>query len=200
MDASLGLKDMDVVDPSLQPAIKDAIARGVDGLVLTQVKVNGKGTGWGAQHDQRTLKPTNARKFEPASLSGMETVGLVQVLMRVEQPSEKVKQAINDAVNWLTSVQIKGYTYLDIEDASQPKGKDRIIKPDANSTIWARFYDLETNQPIFSGRDGEKKKNLNEIEVERRVGYAWYGVWPKKLIEKDYATWLKKNEGIANKN
>lgn len=193
MDASAGIKDMDVVDTSYLPQIKDAIQRGVNCVVLTQVKVNGKLTGWCAQHDQRTLKPANARKFEHASLSGMETVGLVQVLMRVEKPSEEVKQAISGAVNWLSSVKISGYTYVDIEDPSQPKGKDRVVKADPNSTVWARFYDLETNEPFFSGRDGEKKKKLSEIEVERRTGYAWYGIWPKKLLEKEYPDWLKKN-------
>ncbi|MNL61175.1 Pectic acid lyase [compost metagenome] len=64
-----------------------------------------------------------------------------------------------------------------------------IEKPGA--TIWARFYDIESNEPLFSGRDGIKKKTLAEIEQERRIGYAWYGTWPAALLQKKYPAWLK---------
>ena len=40
--------------------------------------------------------------------------------------------------------------------------------------LWARFYEIETNRPIFSGRDGVIKYDVAEIEAERRNGYAWY--------------------------
>jgi len=35
------------------------------------------------------------------------------------------------------------------------------------------------------------KRTIAEIEVERRTGYAWYGTWPQKLIDKKYPAWLK---------
>ena len=72
------------------------------------------------------------------------------------------------------------------------KGKDRIVIEDPNSTVWARFYDLETNKPFFTGRNSIPKNTLAEIENERRVGYAYYGTWPKNLLEKEYPLWLKK--------
>ncbi|HVF97585.1 MAG TPA: pectinesterase family protein, partial [Flavisolibacter sp.] len=65
-------------------------------------------------------------------------------------------------------------------------------------TIWARFYDIETNKPFFTGRDGIKRWDVSHIESERRNGYAWYGTWPQKLLEKDYPVWLKKNGGAAS--
>ena len=58
--------------------------------------------------------------------------------------------------------------------------------------MWARFYEIETNQPIFSGRDGVKKYSLAEIEYERRNGYAWLGYWPETLLAKDYPAWKAK--------
>ena len=194
MDASLGINNMDVVDPSLMPSIKAAINRGVECILLTQIKVKGQLTAWCTQYDQKTLKPAMARKYEFPSLSGHETVGIVTFLMRLENPSPNVKQSIKAGVEWLDKVKIVGYRYVDIDDPSQPKGKDRVIQPDPTSTIWARFYEIETNEPFFSGRDSIKKKKLSEIDVERRTGYAWYGTWPKKLLEKDYPKWLAKHK------
>ena len=195
MDASLGIKDLEIVNESYHPGIKEAISKGVNCILVTQIKVNGELTAWCTQYDQKTLKPANARTFEKASISSMESVGIVQFLMRLDQPSAEVKRAITAAVNWLSKVKMQGYAVVDIVDASQPKGKDRIVKADPASTIWARFYEIETFEPFFSGRDGVKKKKLEEIEVERRTGYAWYGTWGKKLLEKDYPNWLKKNAG-----
>jgi len=67
------------------------------------------------------------------------------------------------------------------------------LVPDANKTVWARFYEIATNRPFFSGRDSRKKYNVAEIEVERRTGYAWYGTWPEKLIMIKYPEWVKRN-------
>jgi len=54
---------------------------------------------------------------------------------------------------------------------------------------WARFYEIGTNRPIFSGRDGVIRYNLDEIEQERRDGYAWLGAWPRALVEEEYPAW-----------
>jgi PelA/Pel-15E family pectate lyase len=97
------------------------------------------------------------------------------------------------AVDWFNLVKIPGYKYVDVDAPGQPKGRDRVILPDAASTIWARFYEIGTNRPFFSGRDSEKKYDVKEIEVERRTGYAWYGTWPEKLLKTEYPEWAKKN-------
>jgi PelA/Pel-15E family pectate lyase len=72
-----------------------------------------------------------------------------------------------------------------------------VLVPNSSSTVWARFYDIKTNEPIFAGRDAVIKKKLGEIEVERRTGYAYYGAWPQKLLDKDYPNWLSKNTKLA---
>ena len=187
------INDFDVVDPSLIKPSQKAIQAGIDCILATQLKVHGKLTAWCAQYDHRTLQPAKARSYELVSLSGEESVGIVEFLMKIENPSQKIKDAITSAVNWFQQSRIDGYKYVDIQDASQPNGRDRVIMPDKNSTIWARFYDIETNKPFFSGRDGVKKWAAAEIENERRTGYAWYGTWPKELLEKEYPEWKKKN-------
>lgn len=67
-----------------------------------------------------------------------------------------------------------------------------VISSQGN-VIWARFYDLDNNLPLFSGRDGVPNKTLAEIENERRVGYSWYGNWPAKLIDSEYTALKSKN-------
>jgi PelA/Pel-15E family pectate lyase len=93
-------------------------------------------------------------------------------------------------------VKIKGFKYVDVIAPDMPKGKDRVIATDINSTIWARFYEVETNRPFFSGRDSQKKYDVKEIEYERRTGYAWYGTWPATLLVVEYPKWLQ----AINKN
>ena len=55
--------------------------------------------------------------------------------------------------------------------------------------IWARFYDLKMQRPLFADRDGEAKARLSDLGYERRNGYAWYGDWPAALIDREYPAW-----------
>jgi pectinesterase len=197
-DAAYGKNDFDVIDAALKSPAVRGVNQGIDCILKTQIVVNGKLTGWCAQHDKKTFAPVKARAFELVSLSGMETVGITDFLMKVETPSLQIKNAIKSAVLWLDDVKIKGYKYVDVDDASQPKGKDRVLVKDDASVVWARFYDIETGKPFFAGRDGAKKWNLNEIEIERRTGYAWYITTPQKLVNKTYPEWLRKNVSGAS--
>ncbi len=192
-DVAEGKNNFSVIDASLLPAIKDAVQRGVQCILTTQLSVNGILTGWCAQYNRKTLQPEMARKFELVSISGHESTGITRFLMRMPNPSPEIKKAVTAAIAWFDKVKISGYKYGDVLSATEPGGKDRIIQPDPNSTIWARFYELETNRPFFSGRNSEKKYDLKEIELERRIGYAWYGVWPEKLVKTEYPAWVKKN-------
>ncbi len=111
-DVTKGINDMDVVDQSLLPAITKAIDRGINCILVTQIKVDGKLTAWCTQYDQKILKPAQARKFELPSLSASESVGIVDFLMRIERPSNQIKQAITAAVGWFNKVKIAGYKYV----------------------------------------------------------------------------------------
>lgn len=181
--------DFDVIDTAYLASCKKAVSKGIDCILLTQILVNGKLTAWCAQYNNKTLVPEMARKYELISLSGNESVGIVRFLMRIKNPSEKCKQSIKAAIEWLEKVKIVGFKYVDIVSSTEKNGKDRVIIDDPNSIIWARFYEIETNRPFFSGRDSRKKFAVFEIEVERRTGYAWYGTWPEKLLKTDYPEW-----------
>jgi PelA/Pel-15E family pectate lyase len=87
-DVTLKHNDLDIVDVSLLEPSKAAIEKGIDCILKTQVKVNGKLTVWCAQYDASSLKPAKARAFELASLSGAESVGIVEFLMEQSKPSQ----------------------------------------------------------------------------------------------------------------
>jgi pectinesterase len=182
----------DAMDKKLAAPAARAVEKGVDCILKTQVRVNGKLTAWCAQHDLNTFAPVKARSFELVSLSGNESVGIVEFLMKIEKPSPAVRSAIAAAVDWFRASRIQGYTYGDVSAPDLPKGRDRTLQADPNSVVWARFYDIESNRPFFSGRDGVKRWNVSEIEHERRIGYGWYGTWPATLLEKEYPEWAAK--------
>jgi PelA/Pel-15E family pectate lyase len=179
--------DFEVVDQKYIAMANDAVNRGIDCILKTQVMQNGKLTIWAAQYDQNTLQPAKARNFEPASLSTSESVGIVKFLMRIKNPSPAIKTAISSAIDWFGTTKITGYRFDKL-----PAGDKGLIE-DPTSTIWARFYDFKTNQPIFGDRDNSVKSNVADISFERRNGYAWYGSWPANLIAKDYPKWQKGN-------
>jgi PelA/Pel-15E family pectate lyase len=179
------------LDPSLAAQSEKAVQSGIGCILKTQIRVNGKLTAWCAQYVERTMQPAKARAFELISISGSESVGIVRFLMKLPHPSEEIKTSICSAIAWLDQSRIIGYTYVDIDDPAQPNGKDRVLQPLAGASVWARFYDIDSNKPFFSGRNSIKKWSLAEIEHERRVGYAWYGTWPHLLIEIEYHEWVE---------
>ncbi len=85
--------DFEVVNPKYINKAEDAVKRGIDCILKTQVMQNGKLTIWAAQYDQNTLKPAKARNFEPASLSTSESVGIVRFLMRTQKPISRYKSS-----------------------------------------------------------------------------------------------------------
>lgn len=171
---------------------KKAFNKGIDCILKTQYKQNGVLTGWCAQHDEVTLEPANARAFELKSLSGFESAKIVLLLMSIEKPSAEIITSIKSANAWFDKTKI---TNLEEKRVLNDAGKiiDKKMIPTANAApIWARFMDLETNEPFFCDRDGIRKTSLDQIGSERRNGYAWYSDAPKEVLKK-YPAWAVKN-------
>jgi PelA/Pel-15E family pectate lyase len=185
--------DYSFVDEDRRLRAARAVEKGIECILKTQVVVEGTLTVWCAQHDEVTLAPAPARKFEPVSLSGYESVGIVKFLMGIEHPNEQVINAIEAAINWFEKTKINGIRLVEKKDASKLHGFDRVIvRDEAASPLWARFYEIGTNRPIFSGRDSVIKYDVSQIEDERRNGYRWYVDDPEELLSKDYPAWQKK--------
>ena len=185
-------EDFTFVDEARRAKAEKAVAKGIEVILKTQIVVKGEKTVWCAQHDEATFAPAPARKFEPVSLSGYESVGIVEFLMSVENPSPEIADAVNSAVKWFEKSKITGIKVVEKPDKSSPRGFDRIVVKDEKAEpLWARFYEIETNKPIFIGRDSINKDSLAEIEIERRTGYNYYTAAPSKMLE-NYLKWRKK--------
>jgi PelA/Pel-15E family pectate lyase len=183
--------DFAFVSAAYRARAGDAVERGLDVVLKTQIRQDGKLTAWCAQYDQVTLAPAWARAYEPPSLSGMETVRIVRFLMQIENPSAAQIAAVEAAVEWLKSVAIYDLKYLRIEDEEGLEDALLVAEPGAGP-LWARFYDLHTNRPIFTGRDSVIHLSLDELEQERRGGYGYYGSWAQSLIDDEYPNWTKR--------
>jgi PelA/Pel-15E family pectate lyase len=181
--------DYAFVDEARSARGDKAVARGIECILKTQVIVRGKRTVWCAQHDEVTLAPAPARAYEHVSLSGQESVGIVEFLMGIEHPDQRVVEAIESAIVWFKSAQLNGIRW--VETARTPV--DHIVVADPGAPpLWARFYEINTNRPIFSGRDSVIKYSVAEIESERRNGYRWYTDAPAKLLNKEYPAWTNR--------
>jgi PelA/Pel-15E family pectate lyase len=188
--------DYRFVDAERRRKAGQAVAKGIECILKTQVVVQGRRTVWCAQHDEVTFAPAAARTYELASLSGSESVGIVRFLMEIPHPDARLIEAIEAAVRWFESVRLSGIGWIEKADATKLKGYDRVVVKDAGARpLWARFYELGTNRPIFVGRDGIVKYDVAEIEDERRNNYQWYVNTPAKLLDEDYPAWQKKRAG-----
>jgi PelA/Pel-15E family pectate lyase len=174
-----------MVDPSRRTAAQKAFDRGIACILRCQVRVNGQLTVWCAQHDENDLSPRPARKFELVSLSGAESAGILRLLMTLEPPGPEQIRAIQAGAEWFAAAKITGLRQTRVD-------RNKVIVADTNApALWARFYDIQTGRPLFSGRDSVPKYTLAEIEAERRNGYAWYGPWGEP-VARDYAAWSQK--------
>ena len=172
---------------------RQAIDKAVECILKTQVVQDGKLTVWCAQHDEHTLAPAKARAYELPSLSGSESVGIVEFLMGIEHPSPEVARAIEGAVAWFRGSRISGIVVKAVPAPGTPKGFDNVVTADAAAPpLWARFYELGTNRPIFCGRDSVVKYSMAEIEYERRNGYRWYVDRPARLLDVEYPEWTRR--------
>ncbi len=181
------------VETSYREKAARALDKAIECILKTQVVVNGKLTVWCAQHDEKTLAPAPARKYELISLSGSESVPIVRYLMAIDKPSPAVIRSVQSAMAWFHATKITGLKQVEKPAPGTPKGYDKTMVPDASAPpLWARFYDVSTNRPIFCGRDGIVKSSIAEIEYERRNGYRWYVDRPASLLERDYPKWLAK--------
>jgi PelA/Pel-15E family pectate lyase len=181
------------VDTVRRGRAKAAHEKGIAVILAAQIRVNGRLTAWCAQVDAVTLEPRGARTYEHPSISGSESVGIVRFLMSIQRPSPAVVAAVEAAVEWFREAQLSGMRVEDRPDVSAPGGIDRVVVPDPLAPpIWARFYEIGTNRPIFSGRDGVVRYHLTEIELERRVNYSWLGGYATDLLARDYPAWKKR--------
>lgn len=201
------------LSPKLRQACKNHFEKGIEFLVSTQIKHRGVLTGWAQQYTSDLL-PAKGRVYEPIAIAAQETTEVIKLLMSIKQPSAEVVNAIKAAVTWLERTKIHNrkviktksvkpvittkMTIREYEGAEQKTirvqnaGYDKQIIGAQGAVIWARFYSVDQNSPVFSDWDGGLYQDLSDISYERRIGYMWYGTWPKTLLRRDWPNWRRK--------
>jgi PelA/Pel-15E family pectate lyase len=186
------------VDAERRKKAQAAIDKGIACILKCQIRRDGQLTGWCQQHSHDDFRPVKARTYELPSICSMESVGVVEFLMGIDHPSPQVIEAIQGAVAWLDSVKLHGLR-LKKEPIKPWRFEGRRVDQDVTavadpnaSPIWARYYDLEKNKPLFVRRGGQIVPSFSDLQQERRVGYQWYGYWPATLLDKEYPAWQKK--------
>ncbi|MFL9829994.1 pectate lyase [Flavobacterium sp. ST-87] len=185
------------LDEALRSKAKESYNKGLDCILNMQIKDNGRLTAWCQQHDEVTLAPAWARKFEPPSICNGESTDVVLFLMKIKNPNERIIHSVQSAVKWFEDSKIYNTRIESFEiDAFESKYKTvkrdvRAVADSAATPIWTRYYELGTNRPLFSDRNSELLYSLAEVSVERRSGYAWYTSSPQKVLDK-YPDWQQK--------
>lgn len=185
------------VDAKTKNKVSAAYENGIDCILKTQISDHGKLTAWCQQHDEITLLPTWARKFEPPSVSNAESVDIVLFLMKIENPSEQIIRAVQGAVKWFSdskiyNTRVETFQAPEFDSKYKKVTDDRRVVIDSTAPpIWTRYYELGTGRPLFCDRDSVYLYSLAEVSRERRSGYAWYTYNPEKALKK-YPEWQKK--------
>lgn len=127
----------------------DAAKKGGDFLILARLPE--PQPAWAQQYNF-DMEPAWARAFEPPAVCSNESADAMRMLVDLflETGEQKFLEPIPAFVAWLKRSQI-------------------------GSNRWARYYELETNKPIYGDRDGKIHYTLSEISAERQRGYAWEG-------------------------
>lgn len=162
---------------------RNATDRGIECILNCQVVADGRQTVWGQQHDPLTLKPASARAYEMIALSGAESARVLIELMEVETPSPRVKEAIRSAAEWFKETAIYGHVWKKDTD-----GDMKLLAAEGAEPIWARYYQIGTNRPLFGDRDSVIRYDVKEITRERRTGYGWYSINGRDVLKR-YEEW-----------
>ena len=161
---SVGSDGFDFVGSDRSKKAAEAVEKGIKCILDTQIEVRGVKTAWCQQYDENTLEPAAGRAYELVSISAAESVGIIDFLKSVPERTDEIRESVNAAISWLDSVKLSGIKFVS-------QGDDKVVVEDESAEpIWARFYEIGANKPIFVDRDGILRYDVSEISKERRTG------------------------------
>ncbi len=180
-----GTGDYSFIPRVLRRQATASFARGVRCILDTQIVAGDKRTAWPQQDDALTLKPTSGRDYEIPALSSGESAMILQFLMNdLPHPTAMEQQAIRAAAAWFSATEIHGEVY-----ERTVHGRDLVTASDA-APLWARYYQIGTNHPIFGDRDKTIHDRLDDLSLERRNGYSWFDAQPMRALDQ-YVQWAQ---------
>ena len=195
-DVSEGKPEVSFAPADIRRQARNSVAKSIECILAAQVELAGRKTVWAQQIDMLTLKPVSARNYEPAALSSEESSDLLMYLMSIPHPTMQERNAISAGIGWLRAHAI--YDKAVIGGRTTPEGR-HLVEQKGAGPIWARFYALDSLQPVFGDRDKTLHDDMNEISKERRNGYAWFNTQPVAAI-KMYETWCANHGPCSSSN
>ena len=177
-DVAGGKNEFSVVPPDLRARADASWKCGVDCLLAAQIVVNGKRTVWCQQHDAITLQPASARNYEMPSAASSESATIVLFLMQLPNPTPAEITAVHAAVAWFEKTKIENKAFRVVGKESR-----KLVDAPGNGPLWARYYEIGTDRPIYGDRDKSIHDDVNELSRERRKGYGWFKDTPKRVLE-----------------
>ena len=181
--------DSDIIDDATRSKMQGAMDKAIDYLLKAQIVNNGNLTVWCAQHDTSSLAPVGARAYELPSKSGNESMGVVWFLMNWPEQTEAIQKAVKGAIAWYKKNKLKDKAF----------SKTAGVVDKSGSSLWFRFYEVNSDDYFFCDRDGAstKTQDFMKISEDRRTGYQWAGDYGSAILstESAYLAALEKAAG-----
>ena len=199
-DVYEGRAPFDIPIPDeLRAKCRRAFDRGIECIIRTQIRQDGKLSLWCQQHDRDTLAPCVGRSFELPAVCTYESADIVALLMDVDAtryPAEtaaRIRESIEGAVAWYKAHAIRGYRVEDGFRREDGIVTSRLVRvPEAESNpLWCRYYTLEDNRPFTGRRDGTMNFDFSELERGENMSYKWFSDVGTR-VEKMHAKWLER--------
>ena len=171
--------DSDIIDEATRSKMQGAMDKAIDYLLKAQIVNNGNLTVWCAQHDTNSLAPVGARAYELPSKSGNESMGVVWFLMNWPKQTEAIQNAVKGAIAWYKKNRLKDKAF----------SKTAGVVDKSGSSLWFRFYEVNSDDYFFCDRDGAstKTQDFMKISEERRTGYQWAGDYGSAILSTEAA-------------
>ena len=184
----------DLLDKATRQRVAKAFDKGIECILKCQIYVDGVPTVWCQQHYKDSFEPAPARVFEHACYCTQESAMLVRLLMTLPKPSKRVKEAVHGAMKWFDTYKLTGLRLVRTGWRMGERRDAKLIEdPSAEQPIWGRFYNFEYSEPFVCDRDGIERRRLEQIGLERRTGYSWYGSRPAELYPL-YEKWAEEHD------
>ena len=166
--------DSDIIDDVTRSKMQGAMDKAIDYLLKAQIKNGNTLTVWCAQHDTSNYAPVGARAYELPSKSGNESMGVVWFLMNWPNQTDAIQNAVKSAIAWYKKTKLKDKAF----------SKTAGIVDKAGSSLWFRFYEVNSDDYFFCDRDGasSKTQDFMKISEERRKGYQWAGDYGSAIL------------------
>jgi PelA/Pel-15E family pectate lyase len=119
------------------------------------------------------------------SQCGSESARIALFLMGLPNPDSKVIVAVHTSAAWFEKTKLRDVAFKPVGDAGR-----QLVSSPASGPLWARYYEIGSDRPIFGDRDKTIHDDISEISKERRNGYSWFNEGPRRALE-EYVHWRK---------